>query len=274
MALISGATATATVVQGPDIPNQHWFTGSFVQEEDGTFIGSTLAGGDLYDDTTWTQYMVAFDASGSVRWSVANEEPRIATHDGGVIGKSGIIYDQNGSPTGQMNPLTYSWLGNAYQVGTIDRVVANPINFGLSFWAFVGGNDSGNNAGVRAWFPSLGHCTTTPGCIGPNDAIYNALPDLLVRLSDPTVSALAQTSVFDKLGNDANGNRLTTQRFINYLRNTKPGFYDGTRSSYCYEALTAPYLGTFCSQWNIFLQTIASRFQNTPGQFFAPLQCH
>jgi hypothetical protein len=46
--------------------------------------------------------MVAFDASGSTHWIVPNETPQIATADGGVIGQSGITYDQNGSATGMM----------------------------------------------------------------------------------------------------------------------------------------------------------------------------
>ncbi len=63
-----------------------------------------------------------------------------------MIGKSGIIYDQSGSATGQNGQTTYSWLGNAYQVGSVDQIVANPLYFALGYWAFQGANQSGNNS--------------------------------------------------------------------------------------------------------------------------------
>jgi hypothetical protein len=72
--------------------------------------------------------MVALDASGKVRRSVRNEQPQIATADGGVIGQSGITYNQNGSATGRMNPATYSWTGNAYQDGPVTQVLAMFLN--------------------------------------------------------------------------------------------------------------------------------------------------
>jgi hypothetical protein len=72
----------------------------------------------------------------------------------------------------------------------------------------------------------------------PRVLIYNALSDLKSRLSDPTISSLAQAKIFDKLGTDSNGNKLTTQSFLTYLNNNKPRFYDGTQSTYCYGSLT------------------------------------
>jgi hypothetical protein len=88
--------------------------------------------------------MAAFDASGNVRWSVPNEYPQIATADGGVIGQSGITYDQNGNATGQINRVTYSWTGNAYQDGPVTQVLAIPLLFALGFSPFEGENDSDN----------------------------------------------------------------------------------------------------------------------------------
>src|SRR5205807_9780247 len=110
-----------------------------------------------------------------------------------------------------------------------------------------GANASGTPAAIhQEWFPPLDHCTATPGCIGHHEAIYNALDDLIVRLSDPTLAGLAQTNIFDKLGNDANGNKLTTQSFIRYLTSKRPGFYDGLRSSYCYSVLDGTLSEFFC----------------------------
>lgn len=90
-------------------------------------------------------YMVAFDAGGGVRWSVAGEEPDIAVAGGGVIGKSGIVYDPGGNATGMGVPTTYSWPGNAYRTGSVDLMMANSLYYGLSFWAFQGANQSRNN---------------------------------------------------------------------------------------------------------------------------------
>jgi len=93
--------------------------------------------------------MVAFDTTGNVRWMVPNEQPRIATADGGVIGQSGISYDQNGNATGQTTPTTQSWLGYAYQDGPVTQVRAKPVDFGLSFAAFKGGSPSANGTDVE-----------------------------------------------------------------------------------------------------------------------------
>jgi len=82
---------------------------------------------------------------------VPNDWPQITTADGGVIGQSGIIYDQNGNATGQIaNMPTQSWLGGQYQqLGALDSVVA-PLVFedGASFWPTAGGNPSGNGTAI------------------------------------------------------------------------------------------------------------------------------
>ncbi len=109
-----------------------------LQAEDGSFIGKIYIG----ESATW--YMVAFDQTGNVRWSVPNEQPQIATADGGVIGQSGITYDQNGNATGQSDLATQSWTSYAYRMGSIEQILANPIYYALSFWAFQAGNESRN----------------------------------------------------------------------------------------------------------------------------------
>jgi hypothetical protein len=84
-----------------------------------------------------------------VRWIVPSEQPQIATADGGVIGQSGITYDSNGNATGQVAMPTYSWFGNAYQVGSVDQIAASLLNFADSFWAFVQGNASRSGTANR-----------------------------------------------------------------------------------------------------------------------------
>jgi hypothetical protein len=209
--------------------------------------------------------MVAFDASGNVRWIVPGYGPKIATADGGVIAQAwvpdtyyqfagpAVTFDQSGNATGQMNLPTYSWLGNAYQVGSVDQVVAAMAPyFALSFWAFEGGNASGNGTAVsNPQYPPLPTCTSSPGCIGPKEGIYNALDNLKSLLQDPTfvgydpqsgihytLGELAQMRVFSDLGTDARGNpRYTTNAFIQYLTTKRPTFYDGLKSQYCNDEL-------------------------------------
>jgi hypothetical protein len=94
--------------------------------------------------------MVSFDASGNVRWIVPNDQPQIATADGGVIGQSGITYDSDGNATGQGGSLpTYSWMGDAYQQqSSVEQINADLLfvlyDVASTFWAAAGANYSGN----------------------------------------------------------------------------------------------------------------------------------
>jgi hypothetical protein len=107
MAVIAGTSVN--IINAPSVPGQLMGVIPVLQRSDGSFIGKVGVGSQ-----TNPQYdMVAFDASGSTLWSVPNEFPQIATSDGGVIGKSGTIYDQNGSAVGGSGGLPiYSWRGN------------------------------------------------------------------------------------------------------------------------------------------------------------------
>jgi hypothetical protein len=103
-----------------------------LQAQDGSFVGS------YYND------MIAFDASGTARWVVPNETPQIATADGGVIGQSGITYDQNGNATGQVSLYTQSWRGYMYTDGQVERHAATPYTLAASAAQFPGGDNSHN----------------------------------------------------------------------------------------------------------------------------------
>ena len=120
-----------------------------LQAQDGSFIGT------VYDNQS---NMVAFDGSGALRWSVPNETPMIATADGGVIGSSGITYDQNGNATGQSSlnaSQSPGWLGNvlstAYSVnsGMISSVSSLSTKYATTFAAFLGGNASGQGTAIQ-----------------------------------------------------------------------------------------------------------------------------
>jgi hypothetical protein len=87
---------------------------------------------------------------------VPNDEPAIATEDGGVIVKSGIIYDQNGAATGQVGSLPIqSWRGNTYQKGSVKQLAATPPILAQTLWAQQGGSPSRNNAAGRPWYFKL-----------------------------------------------------------------------------------------------------------------------
>ncbi len=149
VATVTGSSVS--LASGPTVPGQNSNVVPVLQAQDGSFVGTAQVEGDE------TPYMVAFDATGSVRWSVAGYGPKIATADGGVIAQAydpstedftgpAVTFDQNGNATEQTNLPTYSWLGNAYQVGSVDQVAAMAPYFALSFWPFEGGNASGNGS--------------------------------------------------------------------------------------------------------------------------------
>jgi hypothetical protein len=111
-----------------------------LQAQDGSFVGEYVAGYDA--NYNYVYNMVSFDAAGNVRWIVPNEQPQIATDDGGVIGQSGITYDSGGNATGQLSLLTQSWRGNLYQDGAVQQVDGSPAPLAESYSPLNGTNAS------------------------------------------------------------------------------------------------------------------------------------
>ena len=155
MATVTGGAAA--MAMEPAVPSE---AGSAVvpvlQAQDGSFVGTFWDSSGDYDD------MVAFDATGNVRWIVPNETPQIATADGGVIGQSGITYDQNGNATGQVPSLagaSPSWGAQVYTAGASGVNLNNYwVEYDSSFGVMPGGNPSGNgtavlNVGLAESFP-------------------------------------------------------------------------------------------------------------------------
>ncbi len=140
MAITTGTNVS--MLSAPQVPGGG-FVVPVLQAQDGSFVG-TFEDPDTYNDD-----MVAFDAAGNIRWIVPNETPQIATADGGVIGQSGITYDQNGNATGQMAMPIQSWTGNAYQVGSVDQVTSAMVDVALSLNPFINGNPSGNGTAAK-----------------------------------------------------------------------------------------------------------------------------
>ena len=110
-------------LRGPYVAGQNGAVEPVLPAQDGSFVGTVW---DQLDDPS----MVAFDASGNVRWVAPNDQPAIATADGGVIGQSGTTYDQNANATGQVGNLpTFSWFGYAYQDGPVTQVLLGVLYF-------------------------------------------------------------------------------------------------------------------------------------------------
>jgi hypothetical protein len=112
------------------------------------------------------------------------------------------------------------------------------MEWGTSVWAAQGGSPAKIQAAIgMPFFPWL--TQGAPG-IGPHEAIYDALDDLIQRLrTDTNLQGLAQTQVLDKVAARW-GSPLPVAAFMNYLDGKgrfRPNFYDGTRSSFCYSVL-------------------------------------
>jgi hypothetical protein len=172
MAVTTGTSVS--LVNAPQVPNQASEVEPGLQAQDGSFVGGYLDEGGNYD-------MVAFDATGNVRWVVPNDTPAIATADGGVIGASGITYDAGGNATGSVGSLpTYSWKG-AYQVGSVDsRVPFFDLALKATSNAAMGwGNLTGNGVSLVHHTFGLVFCGPPPGSVQksyPWDGQCNNLP--------------------------------------------------------------------------------------------------
>lgn len=144
MAIVTGTSAS--LMSGPVVADQGMAVVPMLQAEDGSFVGAVWMDSAQYN-------MVDFDSSGNVLWTVANDQPLIATEGGGVIGQSGTTYDQSGNSTGQIaNMPVQSITGNDYQIGSVEQVVFAPFLFASTFAAFQLGSPAQNGA----YIPSLG----------------------------------------------------------------------------------------------------------------------
>jgi hypothetical protein len=152
----SGASYMATITgTGVSVTEQPVGTGIIdpvLQAQDGSYIGMVYTGPNALN-------LVAFDASGNVRWMVpGNYWPQIATADGGVIATdqdtgAAVTFDQNGNATGQLpsggNGVP-NWAGQLYAAGSSGvQLEAAWMSFGAGFASMAGGNPSGNGTSVE-----------------------------------------------------------------------------------------------------------------------------
>jgi len=275
LATTSGSSVASNVQMS--VPNQAAPVKPVLQRADGSYIG-TVGIGPQPGRVTQTN-MIAFTSSGTTLWTQPYDTPQIATAGGGVIGASGTTYDQNGNANGQLaNMPTQSWTGNSYRLGSVNDVAFPATALANSFLIWPWGGS--NTATQQQWYPPLASCPSSLGCNGGNvgyqQAIYNALADLITRLRNPvtvgkdangnpiTLGDLAQSKVFNKLGSSR-----TTAGFLNYLTDETPQFNDALTSSYCEKSLV-PDVGTgvkpncWLLKFPIGAQTVSEYFTNDP----------
>jgi len=114
MMMTNGTSVTA--INPPSLPGQNGIIVPVLQAQDGSFVGT-------YRDSSGQTDMVAFDQTGNVRWTVPNDQPQIATDDGGVLTRLGVTYDQNGNATGQIaNMPAQSWIGRGYEISPLMQI--------------------------------------------------------------------------------------------------------------------------------------------------------
>jgi hypothetical protein len=221
MAIVTGTSVS--MINVPQLRKDGQIITPVLQAQDGSFIG--------VDNRNTPRYMVAFDASGNLRWTVTGYyEPQIATADGGLIAREldpdtgeaigAVTFDQDGNATGMMDLPTYSWLGNAYEVGSVRQIKAWVVNAADTLWAFFGGNHSGNGTAAREKYAPLKSC---PGAATPcpQEAIMSAFNQMKTLLQSPCPGC--DTWVFGKI---PDADRTS---FLKYL-SLPPKFWDGTRS--------------------------------------------
>ena len=225
--------------------DQRASTYPILQTENGDYFG--VQSSDVHK-------LIKFNAAGETRWTKAvpnGVEPLYALANGGVTYREGVYagvspqivtLDAAGNEVSRVadTGMKQSWTGLSYRPGSAEQIVSTALDLVDSFAASAGGNPSDTDTDVNSkWFPQLEHCTTSPGCIGPYEAFYNALDDLGRRLANPAIKLKAQTEVFDKLGTREDGSKVyTVEAFISYLKDNRPQLFDGVRSKYCIDSLT------------------------------------
>jgi len=141
----------------------------------------------------------------------------IATADGGVIGYSGITYDQNGIATGMMGTATQSWTGGVCPTAPSVESVAGPWfdEAGASFWTTAGGNPSGNGTAI-AQCPCL--LQSTGAALEPDATRKQSYYDYAVAWGEsPTHPWLLANTKAGVMSTDAN-NQACGQTYIDLYK--------------------------------------------------------
>jgi IPT/TIG domain len=120
-----------------------------LQGENGTFYGGAQFGASASQ-----QFVSAFDASGTVKWSVPGYSPLMLTADGNLIAKSAdglttATFDAKGAATGQLADVTtQSWTRHTYRTDSAERLAVEPVELLATFSPVAGANDSRNTTAI------------------------------------------------------------------------------------------------------------------------------
>jgi hypothetical protein len=242
-----------------------------LQRQDGNFVGTVSSSAG--------NFMVGFTPSGGTLFTVPNDTPQIATSDNGVIGTSGIAYDQSGNVDGYISTqTTFSWLENGYEGAAL--VNSLPPDYASTFAALPQGNPSATGTSVQqSPYPRL------KSCFQPNGASTCPYDYLLVALEalQSTVAGNCPdcvSTIFQKLNSATWG--IDQPQFSKFISRYPPGFFDGTRSTLLLSKTCEPSVGPLPSLGigsnfdatfgcvNNYLQygagfTVANYFAQTPG---------
>jgi hypothetical protein len=172
-----------------------------------------------------------------VRWIVPNDTPQIATADGGVIGQSGITYDQNGNATGQVNMATYSWIQQSYvSTGGQTAAVEVPVpEWATSYTAMEGGSLSPNGAAVGVAESIEGRAIYALNKWGPTCELAGDQPSL----SDPALA-----NYIDKKQALIDGHYMTSKECKDFFASdARRAPYFSKLTTAVTQALPAPYDG-------------------------------
>ena len=187
--IASSTTFTIPSQAGPIVP--------LLQAQDGSFFG-TVGTGPQPGQVTQTN-MIAFNSSGNLNWTVPGDSPQIATTDGGLIGSSGMSYDNNGKATGQIPLLTFVWTGDAYEkgAGQAQQVPSSPPDVATSFWpgrdaqSPPGANASGTATAYEPIVQTLYVRIFAPWYAFGPDLFANAPPKIFCRMGTARALSIA-----------------------------------------------------------------------------------
>lgn len=194
---MAGGSLASDVIWDDGVPGQVSPVVPVLQLQDGSYVGQAIS-------NLGVQSMVAFDASGNVKWTMPGYYPQIATADGGIIAASGTTFDANGLATTQMSALpTFSWKA-AYQLGSTEEVVSgfDLANIATTFAAVPGGNLTGNGFSLRHHTFGIKFCNTGTGGDGPcTSLVQNMSFSYLQGIDDSNYQSACDFSVSSSCDN-------------------------------------------------------------------------
>jgi hypothetical protein len=226
---------TATIAANGVVPVAALPAAPVLQAQDGSYFGAACTNNGQPCPPQYNS-IVAFDLTGNTRWIVPNDAPQIATADGGVIGQSGITYDQNGNATGMMATATESWIQQAYTStgGQASALQLPAPVWATSYTAMEGGSPSSNGTAVGVTTVSVNGTAfyalpnRGPGCqlaVGDSGGQFPLGGAALTQYNNEKQALVA-------------GNYLTSTSCSNFFNGTVPGAQPPARATY-FSQLTA-----------------------------------